>query len=188
MEPSALPGRSTARPAPRPQACPKEDEREPDGSNENDHRPELAQVVISRLRQRHQAGEDDPRTAGEFPATYQQADGERQCDEEEQQPQDQEERVHRAATPRASSPPPHPKYRGRGGLFQAPGCARYSLAASGEGSNSMGTGDHAAVLDFTQIDATQVAVVGGKGAHLGELSRIAGVRVPPGFCVTANAF
>jgi len=34
----------------------------------------------------------------------------------------------------------------------------------------------------------QVAVVGGKGAHLGELSRIEGIRVPAGFCVTTDAF
>ena len=38
------------------------------------------------------------------------------------------------------------------------------------------------------VDDTQVAVVGGKGAHLGELSRIDGIRVPPGFCVTTDAF
>jgi rifampicin phosphotransferase len=44
------------------------------------------------------------------------------------------------------------------------------------------------VLDFQEIDQTQIAVVGGKGAHLGELSRIAGVRVPAGFCVTTAAF
>ncbi len=44
------------------------------------------------------------------------------------------------------------------------------------------------VLDFEDIDRTQVAVVGGKGAHLGELSRIEGVRVPAGFCVTTDAF
>src|SRR5215213_2508848 len=43
-------------------------------------------------------------------------------------------------------------------------------------------------LDFQEIDQTQVAVVGGKGAHLGELSRIEGIRVPAGFCVTTNAF
>src|SRR4051794_27827476 len=39
-----------------------------------------------------------------------------------------------------------------------------------------------------EVDETQVAVVGGKGAHLGELSRIEGIRVPPGFCVTTDAF
>src|SRR6202158_5979089 len=44
------------------------------------------------------------------------------------------------------------------------------------------------VLGFQEIDHTQVAVVGGKGAHLGELSRIEGLHVPPGFCVTTDAF
>ncbi|MEA2379960.1 MAG: rifampicin phosphotransferase, partial [Thermoleophilaceae bacterium] len=44
------------------------------------------------------------------------------------------------------------------------------------------------VLGFQEIDATHVAVVGGKGAQLGELSHIEGIRVPPGFCVTTNAF
>ncbi|MGW1740348.1 rifamycin-inactivating phosphotransferase [Nocardia sp. NPDC001965] len=44
------------------------------------------------------------------------------------------------------------------------------------------------VLGFQEIDRTQVAVVGGKGANLGELSRIEGVRVPDGFCVTTAAF
>jgi phosphoenolpyruvate synthase/pyruvate phosphate dikinase len=45
-----------------------------------------------------------------------------------------------------------------------------------------------AVLGFQEIDQTQIAIVGGKGAHLGELSRIEGVRVPAGFCVTTVAF
>ncbi len=44
------------------------------------------------------------------------------------------------------------------------------------------------VLGFHEIDQRQVAVVGGKGAHLGELSRIEGLRVPVGFCVTTDAF
>ena len=44
------------------------------------------------------------------------------------------------------------------------------------------------VLGFQEIDPTQLAVVGGKAAHLGELSRIEGIRVPPGFCVTTRAF
>jgi phosphoenolpyruvate synthase/pyruvate phosphate dikinase len=70
----------------------------------------------------------------------------------------------------------------------------------------MGTDEHAAVvaggdltgivtfrpdcyvLGLQEIDKTPIAVVGGKGAHLGELSRIEGIRVPPGFCVTTNAF
>src|SRR5260370_6043835 len=44
------------------------------------------------------------------------------------------------------------------------------------------------VLGFQQIDQTQVAIVGGKGAHLGELWGIEGIRVPAGFCVTTDAF
>jgi pyruvate,water dikinase len=44
------------------------------------------------------------------------------------------------------------------------------------------------VLGLQEIDQTQVAVVGGKGAHLGELSRIEGIRVSAGFCVTTDAF
>jgi pyruvate,water dikinase len=44
------------------------------------------------------------------------------------------------------------------------------------------------VLDFDEIDRTQGARVGGKGARLGELSRIEGIRVPAGFCVTTDAF
>jgi phosphoenolpyruvate synthase/pyruvate phosphate dikinase len=52
-----------------------------------------------------------------------------------------------------------------------------------EGGERMGY-----VLDFREIDHTHVAVVGGKGAALGELSRIEGIPVPPGFCVTTDAF
>jgi rifampicin phosphotransferase len=44
------------------------------------------------------------------------------------------------------------------------------------------------VLGFQEIDQTQVAIVGGKGAHLGDLSRIEDMRVPAGFCVTTDAF
>jgi pyruvate,water dikinase len=44
------------------------------------------------------------------------------------------------------------------------------------------------VWGFDEIDRAQTAVVGGKAAHLGELSRIDGVRVPAGFCVTTEAF
>lgn len=44
------------------------------------------------------------------------------------------------------------------------------------------------VMGFEQIDRTNVADVGGKGAGLGELSRIDGVRVPDGFCVTTDAY
>ncbi|MEU0409408.1 rifamycin-inactivating phosphotransferase [Streptomyces griseorubiginosus] len=44
------------------------------------------------------------------------------------------------------------------------------------------------VSGLQEIDRSQVALVGGKGAHLGDLSRIEGVRVPAGFCVTTDAF
>ncbi len=44
------------------------------------------------------------------------------------------------------------------------------------------------VLGLEEIDKTQVALAGGKGAHLGELSRIEGIRGPAGFCVTTDAF
>jgi rifampicin phosphotransferase len=44
------------------------------------------------------------------------------------------------------------------------------------------------VMGFEQIDRTKIAEVGGKGAQLGELSRIDGIRVPAGFCVTTDAF
>ncbi len=44
------------------------------------------------------------------------------------------------------------------------------------------------VLGFPEIGQTEVAVVGDKGAHLGELARIEGVRGPAGFCVTTGAF
>src|SRR5690242_15618882 len=44
------------------------------------------------------------------------------------------------------------------------------------------------VLDLEEIDHTQLAVVGGKGALLGELSRIEGICVPSGFCVATDAF
>lgn len=44
------------------------------------------------------------------------------------------------------------------------------------------------VADLHEVDEAQVALVGGKGAHLGGLSRIDGIRVPDGFCVTTDAF
>jgi rifampicin phosphotransferase len=44
------------------------------------------------------------------------------------------------------------------------------------------------VVGLPEIEQTQVAEVGGKGANLGELGRIEGIRVPPGFCVTAGAY
>src|SRR5690242_396502 len=44
------------------------------------------------------------------------------------------------------------------------------------------------VLGFQDIDKTKLMVVGGKGANLGELSRIEGIRVPDGFCLSTEAF
>jgi pyruvate,water dikinase len=44
------------------------------------------------------------------------------------------------------------------------------------------------VLGLEEIDQTKVEAVGGKGANLGELSRIEGILVPVGFCVTTDAF
>ncbi|MEU8087090.1 rifamycin-inactivating phosphotransferase [Micromonospora sp. NPDC049101] len=44
------------------------------------------------------------------------------------------------------------------------------------------------VLDLREVDQTSVALVGGKAANLGGLSRIDGIRVPAGFCVTTAAF
>ena len=44
------------------------------------------------------------------------------------------------------------------------------------------------VVDLADIGQSEVAEFGGKAANLGELGRIDGIRVPPGFCVTASAF
>lgn len=44
------------------------------------------------------------------------------------------------------------------------------------------------VLGFKDIDKQKLPVVGGKGANLGELSRIVGINVPEGFCITTDAY
>ncbi|MBI1833349.1 MAG: phosphoenolpyruvate synthase [Candidatus Andersenbacteria bacterium] len=44
------------------------------------------------------------------------------------------------------------------------------------------------VLGFQEIDKTKLAMVGGKGANLGELFKIKGIKVPEGFCVTTEAY
>ncbi|HEX3011836.1 MAG TPA: phosphoenolpyruvate synthase [Syntrophomonadaceae bacterium] len=44
------------------------------------------------------------------------------------------------------------------------------------------------VFGFEGIDKTKLAIVGGKGANLGELSRIEGISVPEGFCVSTEAY
>src|SRR5579885_1895064 len=43
------------------------------------------------------------------------------------------------------------------------------------------------ILFFEEIDHALLPLVGGKGANLGELTR-AGLPVPPGFCVTTEAY
>lgn len=44
------------------------------------------------------------------------------------------------------------------------------------------------VLDFQEMDNTQLLLVGGKGLNLGELSKIEGLQVPEGFCVTTVGY
>lgn len=44
------------------------------------------------------------------------------------------------------------------------------------------------VLGFQEIDKTELMLVGGKGANLGELAKLDGIRVPEGFCITTQAF
>ncbi|WP_144611831.1 phosphoenolpyruvate synthase [Bacillus cereus] len=44
------------------------------------------------------------------------------------------------------------------------------------------------VLDFQEIENTQLSLVGGKGLKLGELSNIQGIQVPEGFCVTTVGY
>jgi pyruvate,water dikinase len=46
---------------------------------------------------------------------------------------------------------------------------------------------HTFTLPFTAINASDLPRVGGKGANLGEMTQ-AGFPVPPGFCVTTDAF
>src|SRR5579885_1505410 len=44
------------------------------------------------------------------------------------------------------------------------------------------------VYGFQDIDRTKLMLVVGKGANLGELSRIEGIHVPDGFCLSTEAF
>jgi len=44
------------------------------------------------------------------------------------------------------------------------------------------------VLGFQEMDETQLLLVGGKGLNLGELSKIQGIQVPEGFCVTTVGY
>ncbi|EPR13414.1 phosphoenolpyruvate synthase [Ruminiclostridium papyrosolvens] len=44
------------------------------------------------------------------------------------------------------------------------------------------------VIGFKEIDKTKLMVAGGKGTNLGELTKIEGIRVPEGFCISTDAF
>ncbi|WP_025691241.1 phosphoenolpyruvate synthase [Paenibacillus zanthoxyli] len=44
------------------------------------------------------------------------------------------------------------------------------------------------VLGFQEMGNTQLSLVGGKGLNLGELSKIEGIQVPGGFCVTTVGY
>ncbi|MEC1262618.1 phosphoenolpyruvate synthase [Bacillus swezeyi] len=44
------------------------------------------------------------------------------------------------------------------------------------------------VLEFHEMEKTQLLLVGGKGLNLGELSKIQGIQVPEGFCVTTVGY
>jgi len=44
------------------------------------------------------------------------------------------------------------------------------------------------VVGFQDTDKSKLLVAGGKGANLGEISKIEGIRVPGGFCISAEAF
>ncbi|MEK4105429.1 phosphoenolpyruvate synthase [Paenibacillus sp. FSL R10-2791] len=44
------------------------------------------------------------------------------------------------------------------------------------------------VLGFQEVDNTQLLLVGGKGLNLGRLSKIEGIQVPEGFCITTVGY
>ncbi|WP_054749669.1 phosphoenolpyruvate synthase [Ruminiclostridium josui] len=44
------------------------------------------------------------------------------------------------------------------------------------------------VFNIQDIDKTKIMITGGKGANLGELSKIEGIRVPEGFCISTEAY
>ncbi|MBG9915126.1 phosphoenolpyruvate synthase [Bacillus sonorensis] len=44
------------------------------------------------------------------------------------------------------------------------------------------------VLGFHEMEKTKLSLVGGKGLNLGELSKIQGIQVPEGFCVTTVGY
>lgn len=44
------------------------------------------------------------------------------------------------------------------------------------------------VLEFREMEKTRLTLVGGKGLNLGELSKMTGINVPDGFCVTTEGY
>ncbi|MDP4132676.1 MAG: phosphoenolpyruvate synthase [Bacillota bacterium] len=44
------------------------------------------------------------------------------------------------------------------------------------------------ILNFADINKTMLPIVGGKGANLGELTKIGGLNVPGGFCITTDVY
>lgn len=44
------------------------------------------------------------------------------------------------------------------------------------------------ILTFNEIDKTKLMIVGGKGLNLGQLSKVDGISVPDGFCITTEAY
>lgn len=55
-------------------------------------------------------------------------------------------------------------------------------------ANKFNTANTSYLLSFRDIDKAKFSLVGGKGANLGELSRIENVLVPDGFCITTEAY
>jgi pyruvate,water dikinase len=47
---------------------------------------------------------------------------------------------------------------------------------------------HSSVFTFNEVDKTRLDLVGGKGANLGELSRIEGFTSRQAFCISTEAF
>jgi phosphoenolpyruvate synthase/pyruvate phosphate dikinase len=47
---------------------------------------------------------------------------------------------------------------------------------------------NSSVLSFQDMDKAKITLVGGKGANLGELSKLEGIPVPDGFCISTEAF
>ena len=43
---------------------------------------------------------------------------------------------------------------------------------------------NSSVLGFQDIDKTKITLVGGKGANLGEISKVKGIAVPDGLCIS----